>query len=235
MAEMRYLIVNADDFGMSPGVNRGIMESHARGILTSASLMVRWPAVEEAVAYSKAHPELSLGLHLDFGEWACRDGEWSKLYEVTPADDAQRVAEEVARQLARFIELVGKDPSHVDSHQHVHRNEPVRTIVTDVATTFGVPVRDFCSDVKYVGGFYGQETEGAPYPHGVSVEGLLELFDGLPAGVSEMGCHPGYDDGLKTMYRIERELEVKTLCDPRVRLAAARKGIELCSFWNYPR
>ncbi len=86
MSQPRYLIVNADDFGMSPGVNRGIIESHQSGILTSASLMVRWPAAPAAADYAKAHPHLSLGLHLDFGEWICRDGEWSQFYEVVPID-----------------------------------------------------------------------------------------------------------------------------------------------------
>ncbi|MGA2658858.1 MAG: ChbG/HpnK family deacetylase, partial [Verrucomicrobiota bacterium] len=55
----RGLIVNADDFGLDPGVNRGIIKSHEYGIVTSASLMVRWPAAAEAAAYAREHPELS--------------------------------------------------------------------------------------------------------------------------------------------------------------------------------
>ena len=72
----RFLIVNADDFGLSPGVNRGILETHERGILTAASLMVRAPAAAEAAAAAHDHPRLSVGLHLDLGEWICRDGAW---------------------------------------------------------------------------------------------------------------------------------------------------------------
>jgi len=56
----RSLIVNADDFGQSAGVNAGVMATHQRGIVTSASLMVRSPAAAEAVAYARAHPSLSL-------------------------------------------------------------------------------------------------------------------------------------------------------------------------------
>lgn len=52
-AQSRFLIVNADDFGQSPGVNRGIIEAHEHGIVTSASLMVRWPAATEAAAYGR--------------------------------------------------------------------------------------------------------------------------------------------------------------------------------------
>ncbi len=53
IAQNKYLIINADDFGQSSGVTRGIIEAHEHGIVTSASFMVRWPAAAEAVAYSR--------------------------------------------------------------------------------------------------------------------------------------------------------------------------------------
>src|SRR5205823_2526669 len=62
---MKYLIVNGDDFGATPGINRGIIEAHQQGILTSASLMVDAPSAEEAVALSRSAPALSVGLHVD--------------------------------------------------------------------------------------------------------------------------------------------------------------------------
>src|SRR5436190_23980393 len=67
-AMRRAVIVNADDFGQSAGINRGIIEAHERGIVTSASLMVRWPAAPAAAAYACAHRGLSVGLHVDLGE-----------------------------------------------------------------------------------------------------------------------------------------------------------------------
>src|ERR687893_53407 len=82
VAGNRYLIVNSDDFGLSRGVNQGIIEAHEQGIVTSASLMVRWPAAAEAAAYAREHSELSLGLHIDLSEWAYRDGDWRAVYEV---------------------------------------------------------------------------------------------------------------------------------------------------------
>src|SRR5437867_779392 len=102
MPSTRYLIVNADDFGQSRGVNQGIIEAHEHGIVTSASLMVRWPAACEAAAYGREHCELSVGLHLDLGEWAYREDAWVPLYEVVDLDDASAVAEEVSRQLSSF-------------------------------------------------------------------------------------------------------------------------------------
>src|SRR5919199_1733575 len=121
MSDARALIVNADDFGLSPGINAGVAAAHERGIVTSASLMVRWPAAGEAAAYARAHPALSLGLHVDLGEWAYRDGAWVQLYQVVPEDDRAAVAEELSRQLAAFRALVGRHPTHLDSHQHVHQ------------------------------------------------------------------------------------------------------------------
>src|ERR1051326_8120971 len=117
----RHLIVNADDFGLSPGVNRGIIECADRGILTSASLMVRWPAAIEAAAYASQNLNISIGLHIDLGEWVLRNGEWEPLYHVVDTEDKQAVEAEITHQLAQFRRLVGRDPSHLDSHQHVHQ------------------------------------------------------------------------------------------------------------------
>src|SRR5438477_214415 len=78
----RCVIVNADDFGQSPGVTQGIIEAHQHGIVTSASLMVNWPAAAEAAAYGRAHADLSLGLHFDVGEWCYRNEKWIVLYQV---------------------------------------------------------------------------------------------------------------------------------------------------------
>ena len=156
----RYLIVNADDFGLSFGVNQGIIEAFEHGIVTSTSLMVNWIGAEEAAAYARKHPNLSLGLHLDLGEWAYRDGEWVTLYEEVPLDDATVVADEVARQLASFRFFLGKDPTHIDSHQHVHREEPAQSVVTTIARELSIPLRHFNSSVSYCGNFYGQMAEG---------------------------------------------------------------------------
>jgi predicted glycoside hydrolase/deacetylase ChbG (UPF0249 family) len=224
------LIVNADDFGLSAGVNAGILETHARGLVTSTSLMVRWPAAAEAVAQARAHPGLDLGLHVDLSEWMYRDGCWQVLYAVVPRDDAAAVAAEVSRQLERFEALVGGPPSHLDSHQHVHRDEPVRSVLREIATRLHVPLRHFSPAVRYCGSFYGQTGEGAPLPELISVDALVNLLDEQAPGITELACHPGYGDDLAGMYCRERAAEVRTLCDPRVREALVAAGIGLCSF-----
>jgi chitin disaccharide deacetylase len=225
----RYLIVNADDFGRSFGVNRGIIEAHENGIVTSASLMVRWPAAAAAAAYAKERPSLGLGLHLDLGEWAYKEGAWTAVYEVVPTDDHTAVAEEVTHQLATFRRLLGRDPTHIDSHQHIHRWEPARSILIGIARGLAVPLRDHSAGVRYCGDFHGQTAKGVPLPNAISVDGLIEMLIGLPPGATELACHPGLDDELESTYRSERAEEVKVLCDPRVQ-AAIPRGIELCSF-----
>ena len=184
----RWLIVNADDFGLSRGVNAGIIAAHEHGIVTSASLMVRWPAAAEAASYAAAHPKLSLGLHLDLGEWQCAGGGWEEVYHVVPLDDAEVVAAEVRRQLQAFRALAGRDPTHLDSHQHVHRGEPVRSAALALAEELGVPLREFRDRacIRYCGGFYGQAARGEPWPEGISRAGLLRLLEDQPRPAS--GC-----------------------------------------------
>jgi predicted glycoside hydrolase/deacetylase ChbG (UPF0249 family) len=230
MTGTRHLIVNADDFGQSPGVNQGVIEAHERGIVTSASLMVRWPAAESAAAYARAHPSLTLGIHVDLGEWAYRDGAWVPLYEVVPRNDRTRVTGEISHQLVEFRRLVGSQPTHIDSHQHVHRQEPVRSILFRMARHLGVPLRSYSRVVRYCGDFYGQTAEGSLLPELISVENLIAMLTALPGGFTELGCHPGLGNDFDTMYHTERTKEVNVLCDARVRTAIASLGIRLCSF-----
>jgi predicted glycoside hydrolase/deacetylase ChbG (UPF0249 family) len=227
----RRLVVNADDLGLTAGVNDGIVEAHVRGIVTSASLMVRQPAAADAACLARAHPRLGVGLHLDLGEWAYRDGGWVALYTVVDVDDEAAVTAEVVRQVECFQDLVGRSPTHLDSHQHVHDDHPVSSVVSDAARGLGVPVRGRAH--RYVGSFYGQLGTGEAYPEGITVEALVELLRSLPDGDAELGCHPARTDGLAatgTMYVTERLVELRALCDTAVRDTVAAEGIELVTF-----
>jgi chitin disaccharide deacetylase len=226
----RRLIVNADDFGQTPGINGGVMRAHRRGIVTSASLMVRWPAAWEAARYAAANPELSLGLHVDLGEWAFRSDTWIPIYEVVDTGSADEVQREIRDQVRRFRALTGRDPTHLDSHQHVHRDEPARSGLLQVAADLAVPLRHFTRGVRYRGDFYGQTGKGEPYPDAITPGALVELIRSLPEGTTELGCHPGDDRGLDSMYSVERAQEVDTLCHPSIRDALAEAAVEVCSF-----
>ncbi len=226
----RHLIVNSDDFGLSEGINRGIIRAHTEGILTSTSLMVRQPAAPQAASLAKACPSLSIGLHLDLAEWVFRNAEWCLKYQVIPTDDARAVTAEIASQIQSFRRLLGRSPTHLDSHQHLHRNEPVRAAALAAAQKLGVPLRECSDTVHFCGDFYGQTGEGEPYPEGISLENLLRIFTELKPGWTEVSCHVGDDDSLDSVYRDERKIELDVLCNPQVRAAIASQNIQLRSF-----
>ncbi len=224
------LIVNADDFGLTAGVNAGIIRAHEQGIVTSASLMVRGAAVAEAAAYAQSRPQLGVGLHVDLCEWRCVHDEWKLAYEVVPLADERAVAAEVERQLDAFQKIMGRWPDHLDSHQHVHHDEPLKSILAGHAKKLGVVLRQADARVNYCGAFYGQSDKGYAYHEGISVEALLKILRELPPGVSELCCHPGLDGELDSVYRVEREMECATLGDARVRAAMVEQGIGLVTF-----
>jgi predicted glycoside hydrolase/deacetylase ChbG (UPF0249 family) len=226
----RVLIVNADDFGLTLGVNRGIQRAHEHGIVTSASLMVRGAGAEDAARYARSRPQLSLGLHVDLAEWVYEEGEWRVRYEVVPADDAALVHAEVDRQVEEFLRLVGRPPTHLDSHQHVHRSGPARDAVLAAGAALNVPVREATEEIRYCGSFYGQDGRGHPVPDAITVDALASVIASLPAGVTELGCHPGDPSDLDNTYGAERAVEVEVLCDERVRAAIDEAGVALASF-----
>jgi chitin disaccharide deacetylase len=233
-AHLRLLIVNADDFGRTSGVNTGVIKGRENGIVTSASLAVRWPATAEAAEYCRANPEFGVGLHLDLGEWVFKDGEWVAAYEVVPLADPGAVAAEVGNQLETFRQLVDRNPTHVDSHQHVHRQEPTASVAEQLADALGVPLRWRETRVRYRGDLYGQTAEGEPLSP-VTVDRLVAILAGLPPGITELACHPAEGSDMEPPYREEREQELALLCDPRIKEAIEREAIVLSSFADVER
>jgi len=219
----RVLIVNADDFGASEGINRGIVEAHTGGIVTSTSLMVTGSVVAGAVALARAHPELGIGLHLDL------DGEQADP-DLDPSDTAA-VRAELARQLEVFGELMGRPPTHVDSHHHIHRRPEIEPIARELVAPLGIPLRED-GRVTFVGGFYGQWEWQVTDLHHVSPEFLIWILrNEVGEGWTEVSCHPGYvSDDFTSLYLTEREAELQTLTDPSVRAEIEAAGIRLASY-----
>lgn len=226
---MKTLIVNADDFGLNIGVNRGVLRAHSQGIVTSASMMVRQPAAEAAAAAARDHPELSLGLHVDLGEWRLADGEWTATYLWVDPGNGSAVQQELALQLDLFRRLVGRDPTHLDSHQHVHRAEPARGLLADLAAHLEIPLRHR-SAARYFGGFYGRGRDDRPLPQAITPEALTAALRALPDGVTELCCHPGESTGEPLDYDAERAVELASLCHPTVRAELEHGEVALRSF-----
>jgi predicted glycoside hydrolase/deacetylase ChbG (UPF0249 family) len=226
----RRLIVNADDFGQTAGINEGIIQCHEQGIVTSTSLMVHWPWARAAAEYARATPTLSVGLHLDLGEWVWGSGQWRPLYEVVALTDPAAVRAEMMFQIDAFRRLMDAEPTHVDSHQHVHTRPLIKDIFLDVTSRLGVPLRHTDDRIRFLGEFYGQGRKGGLLDRTISADHLIDLLEGLPDGTTELSCHPGVRSDAHGMYVAEREEEARVLCDPHVRAAIAAMGIELISF-----
>jgi predicted glycoside hydrolase/deacetylase ChbG (UPF0249 family) len=229
LGSLRYLIVNADDFGYTESVNRGILHAHDKGIVTSASLMVERPAAAEAAAQAHERPRLGVGLHVEVSRW--RTSRFPRRRSARSSDAVRRWArEDLRRQLDRFRLLVGREPSHLDSHQHRHLAELVRPAFEEVADELGIPLRRLDPHVRFCGDFYGHDGRGRPDHEAISVDALIRLIGNIEGRVTELCCHPGYADGLDDWYRTEREQEVRALCHPGVRRVIEREGVRLCSF-----
>lgn len=222
----RLVIVNADDFGMSAEIDRGILEAHDRGIVTSTSLLVDEPDAEAAVQEARQRPKLGLGVHVAFDS----RGKW--LIDVKDLDVVQR---EIHRQIDRFIRLTGGPPDHLDSHHHVHRLFNVSYLFLEAGRQYRVPVRGL-SEVVFVGRFYGQPEFGKSDLSKISVEALISLLQSLKPGISEVSCHPGMlESRPDAIYNREREVELQTLIDPRIRSVIAEEGIRLINYRDYTR
>lgn len=224
MAE-RYLIFNADDFGASPGVNRGIVEAHERGVVTSASLTMTGRSTAEAVALSRDHSRLAIGLHWDV--W----GEDEREFDVR---NIAAVRDEFQRQLERFEARLGRLPTHVDSHRHAHREEGVFEEFVALVEPLGIPLRGD-GRVAFVGGFYAQWEWKVTNLEYVSVPFLEKMLrEEVSEGWTEFSCHPGYvSAGYPAVYHAEREAELATLTDPRIRRTIDELGIRLVSYADY--
>jgi hopanoid biosynthesis associated protein HpnK len=148
----RLLIVNGDDFGLTPGVNAGIVHAHTRGLLTSASMFPNAPSTEDAVSIARAMPSLGVGCHLTLVDGVPLLAP-SRVPTLAPggvfrptwgkfivAAAAGRIAlAEVERELEAQIDRLrstGIALTHLDSHKHVHAYPPIFRIVARLARRF---------------------------------------------------------------------------------------------------
>jgi predicted glycoside hydrolase/deacetylase ChbG (UPF0249 family) len=154
---VRTLVVNADDLGLTVGVNDGIFDAHASGILTSASLMATAPATANAIRRARSHSTLGIGVHLTLVDGTPMlppdriptlvqgDGRFHLSWRpfIVACLLGRISMDDVERELRAQIEYVtaqGITPTHLDSHKHVHLFPPVFEVVVRLAHTFQIPV-----------------------------------------------------------------------------------------------
>jgi predicted glycoside hydrolase/deacetylase ChbG (UPF0249 family) len=226
----KLLIVNADDLGRTTGINSGIFEAHSNGLVTSATLMVAFPAAEEAAALLGEFPDLGVGLHVALtgvplilpAERLPSLTDASGRFPAKPEGLVEPALEEVlleARaQFDRFLELTGRLPTHLDSHHHSHRHPVVCDALVTLAAEHDLPIRNASPEVGerlrrdgvattdfFVEDFFGEDAR---------LDILIEILGGIRPGITEIMCHPAHvDDELRTTssYAAERERELEVL------------------------
>jgi predicted glycoside hydrolase/deacetylase ChbG (UPF0249 family) len=185
--------------------------------------MVDGPFSVEAAAMAADLPNLSVGLHVTLTNENGRP--------LIDLRDSEQCRAQLSRQFARFTELVGREPTHLDSHHNVHLRHPqVLPSFTELAEPGGLLLRGHPA-ISACPGFYGR-VDGTPKPEQIEVESLEQILESkVNDGLNLIACHPGYvDEHLESPYSLERELELRTLCDPRIRQQLQRLNIELISF-----
>ncbi len=226
---MKKIILNGDDFGFSHGVNKGILDSIEKGVLTSTSVMVNRPAALEARTLTSLK-DISVGLHLDLTEEGIQ--RWTKIFYILTWPE-KKIREEFEKQIDKFRNIVGRLPDHIDSHHHIHWITGFKKVVLEFSEKNNIPVR--CVDATFETGFYGRSLFKWNDPRGVTPERLINVIEGLKPGVHEIMCHPGYvDQALRntgTTYLSQREDEVKALTSPKIaEFLINNKNVELISW-----
>lgn len=241
------LIVNGDDFGLSSGVNSGIIKAHRKGIVSSTTVMVNVANSQEVVDMVKQNPDLGVGIHLNitYGRPLLEGREVVTIIDsegnfLRPEGMQQASLTEVEKewraQIQRFLSW-GVQPSHLDSHHHIHTLPQFWPIIVQIARELAVPVRQRNHQMKrdlqeaglpapdhFIESFYGPTA---------TIENLTQLLNQLQPGVTELMCHPAMiDPQLEQIssYVEPRMNELNALCDPTIKELLEKQGIELINY-----
>lgn len=227
------IIVNADDFGLSEGVNYGIIDTYKYGILTSTTALVNGYAIGHAVKLAHENPGLGIGIHftLTFRKpvsrnfpYVDKEGNFLKYQELDAINatlDASIIYEEFQCQLEKFVELFGFYPDHIDSHHHVHMFPVVKEVVLKIAKSIGVSVRGV--DVPVELDFYDDKVTESYF-----IESLNRFDD-----IVEIMTHPAYVDNTlfqTSSYSMPRIRETEVLKSNKLKRHLEKLGHKLLTF-----
>jgi len=242
---MRILIVNADDFGLTQGVNAGILGAYRHGIVTSTTALVNG-AIPRAQVDAALDSGIGIGLHINLtlgapitGAPSLVDGGGRFMRDARQAAARARPAEieaEIGAQFERFETLFRRLPSHLDTHHHIGLLSPVREVVLAWAVRRRLPVRSQNASARRAARSAGLATpdhffgESGPDAYWTPARALGHLKR-LPGGVSEFMTHPGHCDAELSYSRYGRHRETELVgLGAAARAAAAALGIRLCDF-----
>lgn len=247
------LIVNADDFGYTESVSAGIIRAHRAGIVTATTLMTNAPHAEGAAKQARATPSLDVGVHLVITfdrplvdvelvpTLVDRDGRFFRPVELLARDiDREEALLEYRAQYRKARALLGREPTHIDTHHWVHDYPALEWAVGELARETGAAARihsDGQRDRLRARGVRTPDHFVREFQHEgkVGVDMLVALLARIAkrGGITELMCHPGEADEAmvrKSGYARERATELATLTDPRALAAVKELGISLATF-----
>jgi predicted glycoside hydrolase/deacetylase ChbG (UPF0249 family) len=230
------LVFNADDLGLTHGVNLGIVECYENGVVNSASLMTTAPYFEEAVSLIQEHRLDNIGLHFNLTEFAPLLTTHKTLVDEhgvffrTICDrknvDLEEVAAELEAQYQRAI-AAGVVITHFDSHHHVHMSELLKKVFLKMANKYGMPLRkmpnEYRNPVKWLKHFllfknhrFYTDSFSSEFYDGTVSKAVLEKIIQNANGSIEIMCHPGYGDAENGVYDLQRQLEIDVLTSDEI-------------------
>jgi chitin disaccharide deacetylase len=252
---MKKLIINADDFGFSHPINKGIIEAFTLGVVTDTTILIHSPFAREAL--SMAHEvDLPVGIHIDFVSEFSEQNHSSKAGYLGPqgrlvrelfireyqkkidhlysCEELITFRDEIRGQVDSYLKYTGSKPSHLDYHFGLHYLPDIMAIYITVAEEYGIPVR---WGRQYAGinpyrkspDLFCDHFRGTP---DASISTFLSLLQTPWDGVMELCCHPGYytPNGLPDSYNKEREYELAVLTNPGLLEHITALGIQLVNY-----
>ncbi|MCU6797523.1 carbohydrate deacetylase [Paenibacillus sp. WQ 127069] len=243
----KYLIINADDFGLSQSINQGIIEAYHAGTVSSTTLMCNMPGFHDAVTLAKKTPSLGVGLHfnLTYGKPLANQQKVSSLVNPKGVFSKDRskwteahIITELEVQFKRFI-ASGLYPTHLDSHHHIHiDSELVYRALKDLSIRLQIPMRLHPLIIEDRQIFRSSDYLILDtYDTDDGVDRLIGYLDHLPDGITELMCHPGYVDDDVRAYSVwtdGRAKELHVFTNQRIVEKLSELDIQLVNFGFIP-
>ena len=256
---VKYLVINADDFGLDSAVNSAVIRAHTTGILTSTSLLVTGPAADEAIALARQYPRLGVGIHLCLVQG--RSALTGSAFQNSVLKITGNFEAELRAQIEKFL-ATGLRPTHLDSHMHTHMHPRVLPVVIRLAQEYRVRwVRAPHEPLRYSAGELpvrlarwpvftvlgrrasrqlraaGIQTPdrgvGVLHPGQLTEGFLVNYLQHMPTGVTEIFFHPATESN-NTLHvcqpNYQHAGELQALCSPTARKLIEESGIKLVNF-----
>jgi predicted glycoside hydrolase/deacetylase ChbG (UPF0249 family) len=244
MIPSRYLIINADDLGLSSEVNCGIFAAHEKGVVTDSSLLIKSPHAQEAIEMIKKNLPFHVGIHIELDQllgWESPGKEKLSRQELhllmNDPSFGRKVKEEISEQVEAFLDT-GLTPSHIDTHHHVHGFPQIFEPIVEAMMRYQIKAIRFSKNGYSLMGredirLSAKTTQrmedmllkkSIVYPHHL-IDPLFPFsLHELPVGVTELMVHPssGGDQW--------RQRDFEMLTTPRFMETVHEEGIELISF-----